>query len=150
MKKISGKISVDVTYRGSVYPAQCDHMGHMNVQWYVAKFDEATWNFLASIGITSSYMRENNRGMAALEQHIKYMRELNAGDIITVRSQLTELSGKIIKFRHEMFNGETGELASTTDQVACHLDTTLRKSIAFEDHIISKGENMLKEQGSGD
>ena len=31
------------TYRGAVYPWHCDHMGHMNVMWYVGKFDEATW-----------------------------------------------------------------------------------------------------------
>ncbi len=32
------------TYQGTVYPWNCDHMGHMNVQFYVAKFDEAIWN----------------------------------------------------------------------------------------------------------
>jgi acyl-CoA thioesterase FadM len=26
------------TYRGAVYPWHCDHMGHMNVMWYVGKF----------------------------------------------------------------------------------------------------------------
>ena len=31
-----------VTYRGTVYPLHCDHMGHMNVMWYVGKFDEAS------------------------------------------------------------------------------------------------------------
>ena len=139
---------MEITYRGSVYPSQCDHMGHMNVQWYVAKFDEATWNFLASVGITARYMRENNRGMAALEQFITYKRELVAGDIITVRSRLVELSGKIIRFRHEMFNGETGELASTTDQLAVHLDTIARKSVAFADHIVAKGDQRMKEQGT--
>ena len=41
-----------ITYRGVVYPWHCDHMGHMNVMWYVGKFDEATWNLFASIGIT--------------------------------------------------------------------------------------------------
>lgn len=30
-----------VTYVGTVYPWQCDHVGHMNVMWYVGKFDEA-------------------------------------------------------------------------------------------------------------
>ena len=25
------------TYRGAVYPWHCDHMGHMNVMWYVGK-----------------------------------------------------------------------------------------------------------------
>ena len=29
-----------LTYRGTVYPWHCDHMGHMNVMWYVGKFDE--------------------------------------------------------------------------------------------------------------
>ena len=33
-----------LTYRGMVYPWQCDHMGHMNVMHYVGKFDEAAWN----------------------------------------------------------------------------------------------------------
>ena len=33
----------EVTYRGVVYPWDCDHMGHMNVMRYVGKFDEATW-----------------------------------------------------------------------------------------------------------
>jgi acyl-CoA thioester hydrolase len=37
-----------LSYRGAVYPWQCDHMGHMNVMWYVGKFDKATWNFLPS------------------------------------------------------------------------------------------------------
>jgi acyl-CoA thioester hydrolase len=31
-----------LTYRGTIYPWHCDHMGHMNVMWYVGKFDEAT------------------------------------------------------------------------------------------------------------
>ena len=34
-----------ITYRGTVYPWHCDHMSHMNVMWYVSKFDEATWQF---------------------------------------------------------------------------------------------------------
>jgi acyl-CoA thioester hydrolase len=28
-----------LTTRGTVYPWRCDHMGHMNVMWYVGKFD---------------------------------------------------------------------------------------------------------------
>src|SRR6185295_20168046 len=37
-----------LTYRGAVYPWHCDHMGHMNVMWYVGKFDEANWNLFAA------------------------------------------------------------------------------------------------------
>ena len=41
-----------LSYRGAVYPWHCDHMGHMNVMWYVGKFDEATWNFFSEVGLT--------------------------------------------------------------------------------------------------
>jgi hypothetical protein len=39
----------EATYRGTVYPWQCDHVGHMNIMWYVGKFDEANWNLFARV-----------------------------------------------------------------------------------------------------
>ena len=65
-----------MTYRGAVYPSQCDHMGHMNVMWYVARFDEATWQLFAAIGPTPSRLRTEHMGMARVEQHIECKREL--------------------------------------------------------------------------
>jgi hypothetical protein len=47
-------LDLPITYRGVVYPWQCDHMGHMNVMWYVGKFDEATWQSLSMLGLTPS------------------------------------------------------------------------------------------------
>ena len=64
----------EATYRGAVYPWHCDHIGHMNVMWYVGKFDEATWNRFARIGQTPTYLRESGRGMAAVQQNITYQR----------------------------------------------------------------------------
>ena len=40
------------TYRGVVYPIHLDHMGHMNVQWYTSKFDEATWHLCSALGMS--------------------------------------------------------------------------------------------------
>ena len=74
-----------ITYRGVVYPWHCDHMGHMNVMWYVGKFDEATWQLFSAIGITPDYVRTSGRGMAAVEQRIAYRREVRAGDVVIQR-----------------------------------------------------------------
>src|SRR4029453_4494517 len=90
------------TYRGAVYPWHCDHMGHMNVMWYVGKFDEATWQFFASLGLSPRWLRENTRGMAALEQRIAYRRELHAGDVVVVRTGVLEVRDKVIRFAHQM------------------------------------------------
>lgn len=95
-----------ITYRGVVYPWQCDHMGHMNVMWYVGKFDEPTWQFFTMLGLTPSFLREQGRGMAAVQQNITYKRELRAGDVVSIRSGVPEIREKVIRFFHEMYNDE--------------------------------------------
>jgi acyl-CoA thioester hydrolase len=58
-----------ITYRGTVYPWHCDQMGHMNVMWYVGKFDEATWQLFSRLGLTNSRFQNDGTGMAAVEQN---------------------------------------------------------------------------------
>ena len=125
----------DATYRGTVYPWHCDHVGHMNIMWYVGKFDEANWNMFARLGLTPSYLRQSGRGMAGVQQNISYKRELFAGDIVEIRSRLLELREKSIRFVHEMRNAETGEVAATCELTAVHLDRQAHKSIPFEDAV---------------
>ncbi len=134
-----------VTYRGAVYPWHCDHVGHMNVMWYTGKFDEATWNIFSMLGITPKFLRDNERGVAAVEQKTKYLRELHAGDIVTVRTRILQLEGKKIHFVHEMFNGETGEQAATTELTGLYLDTQIRKSCPFPEEILANGRKMIAE-----
>lgn len=127
-----------ITYRGAVYPWHCDHMGHMNVMWYVGKFDEAVWNLFTRLGLTPSYLRRERRGMAALEQTIRYQRELLAGDVVAVRSVVTELNDKVVKVRQTLVNVEQGFVAATMDLVGVHLDTTLRKAVPFPPAIAAQ------------
>lgn len=124
-----------LTYRGAVFASHCDHMGHMNVMWYVGKFDEATWNFFCRIGITPSYLRASERGMVAVEQTITYKRELLAGDTLEVRSTLVEVRDKAIVFTHEMRNGETDEVAALCKLVGVHIDKRVRKACAFSPEL---------------
>ena len=117
-----------LTYRGTIYPWHCDHMGHMNVMWYVGKFDEATWHLFASAGLTGKRMRAESIGMAAVEQRIEYKRELLAGDLITIRSWFQEVREKALLFAHEMVNEETQEVAARTFLTAVCLEKTKRKA----------------------
>jgi len=117
-----------VTYRGTVYPWHCDHMGHMNVMWYVGKFDEATWQLLASVGLTPTRLRQDSIGMVAVEQRTEYKRELRAGDLLTVRSFVQEAREKSVLLVHEMTNQETEELAARTVITGVCIDLTTRKA----------------------
>jgi acyl-CoA thioester hydrolase len=125
------------TYRGVVYPWQCDHMGHMNVQFYAEKFDEATWQLFAAICMTPEYLRGANRGMVAVEQKTKYKAEVVAGDVIEIRSCILEIKGRSIRFRHIMIKSVSHEVAAETELVGVHIDTVTRKSCEFEEQIYS-------------
>ena len=133
-----------VTYRGTVYPWHCDHVGHMNVMWYVGKFDEATWQLFNAIGLTPSYLRTSKRGMAAVDQHISYIKELHAGAVVTIRTSVLEVKDKSIRFVHEMLNDETNEIAARTTLKAVHLDTEQRKSCTFEEAIAAKAALLVR------
>ena len=131
------------TYRGAVYPWHCDHMGHMNVMWYVGKFDEATWNLFSAIGVTPAYLREQNRAMAAVQQNIRYRRELVSGDVVAVRSGVLEMRDKVVKFVHEMRHALSSEISAVCVLTAVHIDGQARKSTAFPAEILEHGRNRL-------
>lgn len=110
-----------ITYRGTVYPWHCDHMGHMNVMWYVGKFDEALWSFLVPFGLTPGWLRE-----------------LHAGDVVLVRSRVTELRERVLRIEQTMFDAALDRPAASMQVTAVHLDTAARRAVPFPAGIAAR------------
>jgi acyl-CoA thioester hydrolase len=132
-----------LTYRGTVYPWHCDHVGHMNVMWYVGKFDEASWHLFNAIGLSAAALLSAQRGMAAVDQHISYLRELHAGTVVSVRTRVLEVKERSVRFEHEMIDDSTGAVAARTTLKAVHLDTTRRKSTSFAAPVFAKAQALI-------
>jgi acyl-CoA thioester hydrolase len=124
-------------------------MGHMNVMSYVGRFDEASWQLLSGLRLTASRFRKEGIGMAAVEQHIHYTRELHAGDVVTVHSSVLEVNKKSIRIRHEMTDDDTGEVAATTMIVGVHIDATTRRARALPSDVRKLAVLMVRETGGG-
>jgi acyl-CoA thioester hydrolase len=137
-----------VTYRGTVYPWHCDHMGHMNVMWYIGKFDEATWSLFAEAGLHASYLRDHSRGLVAVQQNTTYKQELVAGDVIVIRSGILEVREKVVRFMHEMAKLETGEIAATTELTGVHIDSVKRKSCPFPPKLRARLQELTVSPGA--
>ncbi len=136
---MSGK----TTYFGTVYPAECDHMGHLNVAHYVAKFDAASWNFFFDFGVTRDAMAAQAYAVAAVEQKIAYRRELMPGDVIEIRSRVLEVKEKAIRFIHEMIHRPTGEIAATSEYVTVCLDRVKRKARPYPDVVLTSARDLI-------
>jgi acyl-CoA thioester hydrolase len=132
-----------VTYRGAVYASHCDHIGHMNIVSYGAKFDEANWVFFCEIGITPSHLRSPQYGMAGVQQNIAYKKELFAGDVIEIRTVVLEITERRLCVRHEMRNIETGDVAAVSEITSVHLDKQAHKSCPFPAAVRQAAEALL-------
>lgn len=137
-------MSAQTTYFGAVYPGETDHMGHLNVAYYVQKFDAATWNFFFNIGVTPSLLRETSVGLAAVEQVLNYKKELMPGDVVEVRTRILDLSEKKVRFRHEMIHRESGMVAATCELLGVCFDRAAHKSRAFPAEVFSKARAALE------
>lgn len=133
---------MELTYRGVVYPSQCDHMGHMNVAFYVAKFDEATWHVFRLCGITGTYLRDNRKVMAGVHQDITYRRELVPGDTVRIESRIVEVGARKLTWAHEMYDDVTNENVASCELTAVHIDAETRKATVFPDDIKITAEKM--------
>lgn len=116
------------TYRGLVYPWEMDHVGHMNVQFYVRRFDEASWHFLLALGIGPAYQRDEGRGVVALEQQVRYRREVLAGALLAVRTRLRGVGDSSLRYEHTMRDCETGETVAEMELLVVQIDTDRRSS----------------------
>ncbi|MEO1646120.1 MAG: thioesterase family protein, partial [Chloroflexota bacterium] len=62
-------------HRQTIPKDYLDVMGHMNVRYYMALFDEGGWGFFRALGMDEAYYRDNNAGGFALRQYITYVAE---------------------------------------------------------------------------
>lgn len=134
------------TARGTVHEWQRDHMGHINVRAYMEFFEEACWQFYAMLGLTASKLRRGEVHLAAVQQNIAYRKELYPGDTIAVRTGVLELREKVLRFRHELYNTESGEVAATCEFTVVCLDPQARKSRPFPAECAERARGLAIEE----
>lgn len=138
--------TLPIYYRKTVPTDYLDEMGHMNVRWYMALFDDASYPFFASIGMHTDYYKETQSGGFALRQFVNYLAEVRVGETVVVRSRLLGRSAKRIHFMHFMINETKGKLAATMEGLGSHADLTIRRTSPYPPHIAAKIDVILDEQ----
>ncbi len=128
------------TYRGVVHQWELDHMGHLNVRSYQAMFEAASWHVYGAVGITPTWMRDHARGMAVVEQRIRYRSELGAGALVVITSEVTEIKDKSLHFVHHLHEVDSGTEAATSEFVSVHIDTEARTACSFPPFVRTRAE----------
>ncbi|HJV26291.1 MAG TPA: thioesterase family protein [Aromatoleum sp.] len=132
------------TARGTVHEWQRDHMGHINVRAYMEFFEEACWQFYAMLGLTASLLRSGVVHLAAVQQDISYIKELYPGDTIVVRTGVLEMREKVLRFRHKLFNTETGAVCAACEFTVVCLNPESRRSQPFPAEVAARAQAFLE------
>jgi acyl-CoA thioester hydrolase len=115
-------------HRQTIPSSYMDKMGHMNVRYYNAVFDKATWRMFADYGLNDAYFSQTENGVFALKQFIQYLAEVQSGETVAVYTRMLGLTDKRIHLMHFMANQDTNGLAATIESLITHANLKVRKA----------------------
>jgi len=125
-----------LTYKGAVMTWECDSNGHMNVMYYINKYENAGRNFDLDLGLTDLlHDKKDTIGMVVVEQKIQYIKEAFEDDILYVISELLAVGNKSITMEHKLYNGRTDEHIGTMNLVCVLFDNENRVGLIVPSHI---------------
>lgn len=118
-------------WRGVAYPWECDHMGHMNVQFYAAKCAEAASWLAHCIGLSPSAAKREQRSLVPAEDYVRYLREVRAGDVLVVRGAVLAATDGALEYALEMIDAASDEVCATSSTNAILTDMRTDRALAW-------------------
>src|SRR4030088_684647 len=114
-----------------VEPQWIDYNGHLNMAYYNVLFDRAVDETYELIGVGANYAAERRQSIFTAEVHVRFLRELHAGDPVRVTFQLLDYDDKRLHYFEQLFHADAGWVGATSGNMSLHCDMAARKSAAF-------------------
>jgi len=108
-----------------------DYNGHLNMAYYNVLFDRAVDQAYELIGVGVDYVNRRKHSFFTAEVHLRYLRELHAGDPVRVTFQLLDYDKKRLHTFEQLFHAEDGWVAATSENMSLHVDMAARKTAVF-------------------
>jgi acyl-CoA thioester hydrolase len=131
------------TFRGVVRAEQCDHFGHMNVQFYDAALSDAFLHMLSLIGLGPAVVKQRRLGLAAVSMELKFRRELRPGDLYMVETGFLEVTERQVHTAHRMTRLTDGVLALNAHSLGFPFDLEARKRTTMPDDILAAARTFV-------
>jgi acyl-CoA thioester hydrolase len=122
----------------TVEPGWIDYNGHLNMAYYNVLFDRAVDEVYELLGCGLAYLKETQHSCFTAEVHVRYLRELNAGDRVRVSFQLIDFDFKRLHYFEELRHADDGWLSATSENMALHVDMAARKTVPFPQNIAAR------------
>jgi len=121
-----------------VEPEWIDYNGHLNMAYYNVLFDRAVDETYELIGVGADYAVSRRQSIFTVEVHVRYLRELHAGDPVRVTFQLIDYDAKRLHYFEQLFHAADGWVSATSENLSLHVDMTSKRTAAFPQEIATR------------
>ena len=130
-----------------VEPSWIDYNGHLNMAYYNVLFDRAVDEAYELIGCGHDYLKTRNHSTFTAEVHVRYLRELHAGDPVRVTFQLLGFDAKRMHYFEQLFHATDSWVSATSENMTLHVDMAAKKVVSFPDKIMRSLARMKAAHG---
>jgi acyl-CoA thioester hydrolase len=121
-----------------VEPGWIDYNGHLNMAYYNVLFDRAVDEVYELLGCGLGYVEKTRRSFFTAEVHLRYLRELHAGDPVRVTLQLLGFDAKRLHYFEQLHHAEENWLSATSENMALHVDMAAKRTVAVPSEITAR------------
>lgn len=117
---------------------QCDHLGHVNVSFYMGWIGDAAFAVAALHGWPRDQMMAEQAGVAAVKAEVDYQAELHGGDLVRMESTVESIGERKIVFRHRLIRvGDDKQVMAARLTGVC-IDLVQRRSRPFPPSFVAR------------
>jgi acyl-CoA thioester hydrolase len=122
----------------TVEPGWIDYNGHLNMAYYNVLIDRSVDEAFALVGLGPDYPKQRGHSFFTAECHVRYLRELQAGEVVRTTIRLVDYDEKRIHFFAELYHAHEGWMSATSEQLALHVNMLSKKVAAFPDDVLDR------------
>ncbi len=132
-----------VTFIGVAHPWMCDTMGHVNVRYYTAMFDDAAFQLLGRI--SGQLEKDEKTGWADVRCEIDYKHETPAGALLTICSHVERIGTSSLTCLHVMTGSLDGAVHAQARMVTVRFDLVGRRKIDIDAAVRRNAEAFVRQ-----
>ncbi|MFQ5401099.1 MAG: acyl-CoA thioesterase [Anaerolineae bacterium] len=138
-----------ITVTFPVRYSECDPLGIAHHSSYVIWFEEARHEYRRRHQADYDQLAEEGVFMPLAELRARYRTPARFGDIITVRSWMTEVKSRRATFYHEVRHADSGEILAEGETVHICFDVETGELRRIPPRVRGLLQNYLKTEESG-
>lgn len=112
-----------------------DHNGHVNMAYHLVLVDQALDLAFAAFGVDGAYVEDLGLSTFAGEMHVRYLNEINFGDVIRGRVVFLEADAKRVRWSVELARESDGAVTTTVEGVTLSVSLATRRVTPFPDTV---------------